>query len=55
MGVNREYLALAQRAISEEWDAYKIMAEMTLAQREVDAKILEQLNYPELAETIRNQ
>jgi len=55
MGANREYLALAQRAITEEWDAYKIMAEMTLAQRETDAKILESLGYPELAETIRTQ
>ena len=55
MAANREYLALAQRAIAEEWDAYKIMAEMTLAQRETDAKILENLGYPELADTIRQQ
>lgn len=55
MGANREYLAIAQRAIEEEWDAYKIMAEMTLAQREADAKILESLNYPELAQIIRSQ
>lgn len=53
MAADREYLMLAQRAVSEEWDVYKIMAEFTMAQRESDAKKLESLGYPELAEILR--
>jgi hypothetical protein len=53
--MKRDILLLAQRAIEEEWDAYKIMAEMCSLQKEIDANIAEKLGNLELANLIRTQ
>jgi hypothetical protein len=37
--MNREMLELAQKAIEEGWDAWKIMAEFCALQKKIDAKI----------------
>lgn len=51
----RELIELAKKATEEGWDAYKIMAEFCSAQKEIDAKLVEALGYPEIAEAIRKQ
>ena len=53
--MNKELLNLAKQATEEEWDAFRIMAEMIALQKEVDAKICEQQGNVELATIIRNQ
>lgn len=53
--MNKEFLELAKRAVEEGWDAFRIMAEMIALQKEIDAKLLETLGYPDLATTIRTQ
>lgn len=53
MGVSRELLALTKRAILEEWSPYKIMAEMTMVQKEIDANLMEELGHSDLAQIIR--
>lgn len=53
--MNREMLELVKRAISEGWDAHKIMAEFCSLQKELDAKICERDGYPDIAEKIRLQ
>jgi hypothetical protein len=52
--MNREALELAQRAVEEGWDSFKIMAEFCAFQKEQDAKIAETLGHPEVASAIRN-
>lgn len=49
----REYIELAKKATDEKWDAYRIMAEFMALQKELDAKIAEQLGAPDIATAIR--
>lgn len=51
----KEYIELSKRAIEEHWDAYKIMAEFMALQKELDAKLAEQLGSEEIALAIRQQ
>lgn len=51
----REYIELAKKAVEEGWDAYRIMAEFMALQKELDAKIAEQLGATEVANAIRQQ
>ena len=51
----KEYIELSKRAIEEKWDAYKIMAEFMALQKELDAKIAEQLGSVEVANAIKQQ
>ncbi len=53
--MKKEFLEIAQRAIAEGWDAFKIMAEFTSVQKEIDAQIAETNGSPEIAEAIRQQ
>ena len=53
--MNKEFLELAKRATEESWDAYRIMAEMIVFQKEIDAKIAENNNALEVANKIRTQ
>jgi hypothetical protein len=53
--MKKEFIELAQRAKDEEWDSFRIMAEFISLQKEIDAKILEDLGYSELADKIRQQ
>lgn len=51
----KEYIELAKKALEENWDAYRIMAEFMSLQKEMDAKIAEQNGSIEIAEKIRQQ
>lgn len=51
--MNRESLELAQKAVEEGWDAFKIMAEFCAFQKEQDAKLAETLGQPDIAQAIR--
>jgi hypothetical protein len=51
----KEYIEIARRAIEEQWDAYKIMAEFMALQKELDAKIAETHGSEEIANAIRQQ
>jgi hypothetical protein len=53
--MKKEFLEIAQRALAEGWDSFKIMAEFINVQKEIDAKLAEANNYPELADKIRQQ
>lgn len=53
--MTREEFDLTKKAIEENWDVYKIMAEFTSFQKEKDAKTCESNGQYELAELIRNQ
>jgi len=53
--MNREALELARKAVEEQWDAFKIMAEFCAFQKEQDAKIAENNDAPHIAELIRIQ
>lgn len=53
--MNRDALELAQRAVEEGWDSFKIMAEFCAFQKEQDAKIAELQGSTEIAELIRIQ
>ena len=53
--MKKEFIEVAKRAIEEGWDAFKIMAEFTSLQKEIDAKLLEELGHQELADKIRLQ
>ena len=53
--MNKEYIELAKKATDEKWDAFRIMAEFMALQKESDAKLVELMGYPEIAETIRQQ
>lgn len=52
--MNRDALELAQKAIEEGWDAFKIMAGFCAFQKEQDAKLAETLGAPDIASAIRN-
>jgi hypothetical protein len=52
--MNRDSLELAQKATTEGWDAFKIMAEFCAYQKEQDAKIAETLEAQDVADAIRN-
>jgi hypothetical protein len=51
----KEYIELAKRATDEAWDAYRIMAEFMALQKEIDAKLADQLGQPDIATAIRQQ
>lgn len=53
--MNKQFLDIAKQAMEEQWDAFKIMAEMIALQKEIDAKICENLGFSNLAESIRTQ
>jgi len=53
--MNKQFLDIAKQAIDEQWDAFKIMAEMIALQKEEDAKICEDLGNSALANAIRTQ
>lgn len=53
--MKKEFIEIAQKAIDEKWDAFRIMAEFISLQKEIDAKILEELGHSDLAEKIRIQ
>ncbi len=53
--MKKEFLEIAQRALAENWDAFKIMAEFISVQKEIDAKIAEENGSPEIADKIRQQ
>lgn len=53
--MKKEFLEIAQKAIAEGWDAFKIMAEFISVQKEIDAQIAEQNNALDIAEKIRQQ
>lgn len=53
--MNKQFLDLAKQAVDEKWDTFKIMAEMIALQKEIDAKLCEDNNLPEMAEKIRLQ
>jgi len=53
--MKKEFLEIAQRAITEGWDAFRIMAEFTSVQKEIDAQIAEANGSPEIAEKIIQQ
>jgi len=51
----KEYIELAKKAIEENWDAFRIMAEFIALQKEADAKIAEIHGSEEIANAIRQQ
>lgn len=53
--MNKDFLASAQRATEEGWDAFRIMAEFMSLQKEADAKIAEGLGATDVALAIRGQ
>jgi len=53
--MKREYIEMAKKAIEENWDAFRIMAEFIAIQKEMDAKIAELAGSQEIAEAIRLQ
>lgn len=53
--MKKEFLEIAQKAISEEWDSFKIMAEFIAVQKEIDAQIVESHGHIELATILRQQ
>jgi hypothetical protein len=53
--MNKIFLDVAKQAVEEQWDAFKIMAEMIALQKEIDAKLCETLGFKEIAESIRTQ
>jgi len=53
--MNKQFLELAKQAVDEQWDAFKIMAEMIALQKEIDAKICEDQGNIALAQIIRLQ
>jgi hypothetical protein len=50
----KEFIELSKKAIAEQWDAFRIMAEFMALQKEIDAKIAEHYNQ-EIADLIRQQ
>ena len=53
--MNKKFRDIAKQAVEEQWDAFKIMAEMIALQKEIDAKLCEDFNNFDLAEKIRTQ
>lgn len=53
--MNKKFLEIAKQATEEQWDSFRIMAEMIALQKETDAKICEDFGGPEFAERIRTQ
>jgi len=53
--MKKEFLEIAQKAIAEGWDAFRIMAEFIAVQKEIDAQIAEAHNNDEIANAIRQQ
>lgn len=51
--MNRESLELAQKAVEEGWDAFKIMAEFCALQKEQDARLAETMGQADVAQAIR--
>lgn len=51
--MEKEFLEIAQIAINENWDAFKIMAHFTSLQKERDAVLAESVGQYELAKKIR--
>ncbi len=53
--MKKEFLEIAQRALTEGWDSFKIMAEFISVQKEIDAQIAESNGSQEIADKIRQQ
>lgn len=53
--MKKEFLEIAQRAVTENWDSFRIMAEFISIQKEIDAQIAETNGSPEIADKIRQQ
>jgi hypothetical protein len=53
--MKKEFLEIAQRALTENWDSFKIMAEFISVQKEIDAQIAESNGSQEIADKIRQQ